>query len=95
MRWLPLARVDFSASGGGNFRYDQGMNYGEQLSLATASHPELAALMGLRGLDEIVRVLARLQFRLREIDSVTQDEFHHDVLIGFPDRRRWLVIGIS
>lgn len=71
------------------------MDYSEQLSAATASHPDLVPLLGLTGLDEILHVVGPLGFKLREIDSVTQDEFHHDVLIGFPDGRRWLVIGIS
>lgn len=67
------------------------MSYPDEL----ARFPELAGLLPLTNLEEVIHHLAFLGFGLGKMDSVAQDEFTHDLRVAFPDGRRHLVIGIT
>lgn len=55
----------------------------------------IAELREIKSLEKALRYLESMNFPLRHMEVIAQDEFSHDVVIPFPESQQFLALGVT
>jgi hypothetical protein len=72
------------------------MDYPNFVAALEPTEPQLGAtLRAFRTLEHVLDWLKSLDYDLRRLDMVTQDEYCHDLFLPLPERDEYLVFAMT